>query len=226
MVENNWSSFEEWKQIYEEIQCGLGSPFNDTPLTEDSIFLWNQMSAPMPSGATNGDWGIFPEPKALAGYLRYIALPIFFGIWLVREEWDNDSEKFLFAEELFDIAEQSGKCRYTEDIPTMRALIAELDGLMAVDNEAVKRGIIGVANQFNKRWEKTPTWSFKLEVYEDPVSVGNEIFNRVVEDMDEEYVAEEFGMTKETWMDICQNALVDTSAYNQFAEKLRDSAWF
>jgi len=226
MVQKNYASFEEWKQIYEQTQCGLGSPFDNIPLSEDSIFLWNQISTPLPAGGTNGVWGIFPEPKALAGYLRYIALPFFFGIWLVREEWDDDSEKLIPAEEMFDIAEQPGKCRYSEDIPTMRTLIAELDALMDKDSESIKGGIIKIVNKFNERWEEAPTWSFKLEAYEDTVSVGKEIFNRVAEDVDDEYVADEFGMTQVTWMDICQNALVDTSAYNQFAEKLRDSAWF
>ena len=229
MVEMNWASFLEWKQIYEKTNCGVGSPFNDAPLTEDSIYLWNEMSAPLPSGATNGVWGIFPESKSLAGFLRYVVLPKFFEIWLVRDEWDDNPERFINAEELFELAElaeQSVKCRYIEDIRLMKALIADLDALMDKDNEKVGIGLVDLTKKFNGRWEDTPTWCFKLKVYENPVSVGKEIFNRVAEDLDEKDATEEFGMPEDVWMEICKKALTDKSTQKQFTEKLSESAWF
>lgn len=226
MSEKNWASFAEWKEIYERTNCGVGSPFGNIPLSENSIFHWNQMSAPMPSGGTNGTWGIFPEPKALAGFLRYIALPIFFQIWLVREEWDDKSERFISAEKLFDLAEKSGKCRYIEDIPVMKTMISDLDALMGQDDEKVRKSLNDVAKKFNDRWEDTPTWCFKIEIYDDPVVVGKEVFNRVAEDLAEEDIVEEFGMSEDDWMEICRKALTDESAQEKFTEILRDSGWY
>ena len=226
MRETNWGSFAEWEEIRTKTNCGLESPFNGESLTKDGVYLWNQMSAPLPSGSTNGVWGIFPDPKALAGFLRYIVFPIFFEIWLVREEWDQDPEKFISAENLFELAEQSGKCRYIEDVSLMKTLITELDVLMDQDNAKVRAGLKDVANKFNGRWEDTPTWCFKIEVFEDQVAVGKEIFRRVSEDMEKEYIEEEFGMSENNWMEICKKVLTDKSAKEQFTKRLYDSGWF
>ena len=226
MVQRNWSSFTEWKNIVENGGRGLDGPFNDSPLTKDSIYLWNQMSTPLPDGSTHGTWGVFPEPKALAGFLRYIVLPIFFEIWLVREEWDDDPERFIKAEELFAMAEKTGKCRYIEDVPFMKPLIATLDALMDRSNEEVTRGLADVAEKFNYRWEDTSTWCFKIEIHENPVSVGKEIFNCVAEDLEPDYIVEEFGMSEDAWMKICRSALEDESAQAQFIERLKDGGVF
>jgi hypothetical protein len=226
MTEKNWASFSEWKKIVAETNCGVESPFNDTLLTDDSIFLWNQTGTPLPSGSTNGAWGSFPEPKALVGFLRYVALPVFFEIWLVREEWDKEPERFIKAEELFELAEQSGKCRYIEDTQLMKTLIADLDVLMEQDNEKVTMDLTAVVKKFNERWENTPTWCFKLEIYESPVMVGKEIFNRVADEIKDEYVEEEFGMAEKDWMNICQKALTDKTAQDQFSERLREAGWY
>ena len=225
MSETNWASFATWEEIKTKTNCGLDSPFVGESLTEDSIYLWNQISVPLPSGSTNGVWGIFPDPKALTGFLRYIVFPSFFEIWLVRKEWDQDHEKFISAEKLFDLAEQSGKCRYIEDVPIMKTLIAGLDELMDQDNAKVRVGLKDIANKLNDRWENTPTWGFKVEVCDDSVTVGKEIFRRVAEHVEEEYIEEEFGMSENKWMEICKKVFTDKSAKEQFTEKLFDSGW-
>ena len=89
MSSSKWGSFAYWKQIYKDNNGGIESPFSAEPLTENSIYYWNQMSAPLPYALTSGVWGCFPEPKALTGFIRYIVFPEFFEIWLVRDEWDN-----------------------------------------------------------------------------------------------------------------------------------------
>ena len=226
MVQKDWSSFAVWEKIVDKNGRGVESPFDYMPLTKNSIFHWNQVSAPMPSGSTNGAWGTFPEPKALAGFLRYVVLPQFFEIWLVREEWDDEPDRFISAEELFDLAEKSEKCRYIEDVQVMKTLIAGLDALMGQDNEKVRAGLNDVAKKFNEKWENTPTWCFKIEIYEDPVAVGKEIYKRVAADVKEEYLNEDFGMSEDDWIDICRKALTDESAQEQFNEKLNDSNWF
>lgn len=226
MTVTNWASFSEWKKMVNATNCGVESPFNDNALTDGCIFLWNQMSAPMPSGSTVGSWGCFPEPKALAGFLRFVVLPKFYEIWLVREEWDKEPEKFVKAEELLDMAEQSGKCRHFDDAQLMKTLIADLDALMEQDDEKVTMGLRTVAKKFSERWENTPTWCFKIGIYDNPVMVGKEIFNRVADDLEAAYAAEEFGLTEEAWIDICQKALIDKASQEQFSEKIKEAGWY
>lgn len=226
MAQQNWKTFSVWEGIVAKSGRSLESPFNQIPLTQDSLYFWNQMSAPLPSGSTYGAWGIFPDPAALAGFLRYIVLPTFFEIWLNREEWDKDPEAFIKAEELFERAEKSGKCGYLEDLPLMRSLIESLDALMVKNNEDVRTGLVDVAEKFNNRWQETPTWCFKIEIYEDPVAVGKEVLGRVVEDLDEDSVIDEFGMSEEDWMKICKNVLIDEHAKTQYIETLSNQGIF
>ena len=226
MSDNNWGSFSYWKQIYTDKGRGVESPFNAAPLTENSVYFWSQMSAPFPSGSTNGAWGCFPESKALTGFIRYIVFPAFFEIWLVREKWDKDPERFVNADELFTLAEKSGKCRYIEDTPLMKALIAELDELIDKPDEQVKSGLQKVADKFNDRWSDTTTWCFEIHVFDTPEAVGIEIMNRLSEDVHEEDIEKELGIPKKEWMIICDSAISDSDAKDRFIEVLEDSTWY
>jgi hypothetical protein len=226
LTSKDWISFEEWQRIQGKKVQSIGSPFNNEIITVRSVYLWNEMTAPLPSGSTTGEWGFFPCPQALSGFLRYVLLPAFFGVWLVREEWDAQPEKFIKAEELFEFAERSKKCRYLEDIPLMKELIADLDCLVNKDDREVCQGIVAVSKKFNNRWENASTWCFKIQVFETPVSVGAEIFDRFAEGLEAEDAEEEFGISKSDWLEICRNAIQNTAAQDRFMDKVNESGWF
>lgn len=226
MSDNNWGSFSYWKQIYTDNDGGLESPFNPEPLTDKSVYFWSQMSAPLPSGSTSGAWGCFPEANLLTGFIRYIVFPAFFEIWLVREDWDKDPERFVNADELFALAEKSGKCSYIQDLPLMKALIAELDQLIDKPDKQIRNGLQRVANKFNGRWGDTSTWCFEIHVFNTPEEVGIEIMNRLSEDVYDEEIEEELGISKKDWMIICNSATSDSNANGRFVEILENNAWY
>ena len=59
------AAHEYWAEIKE-----MGSPYNNEPITEDSVFLWEEITSPMtPDFFHVGQWGIFPDAKALGGYI-------------------------------------------------------------------------------------------------------------------------------------------------------------
>jgi hypothetical protein len=226
MEKRNWKSFEYWKNLYIGSEAELQGRFQSDPMTEKSVFLWTQLGAPLPSGSTSGAWSIFPEIKSLIGFLRFVALPIYFGIWLVREEWDDESNKFINAEQMFETAQSSGKCRFTDDIPLMKELIKNLDNLFDLPDEKIYPELKEVIKKFNDRWENTSTWCFTIQTYENPKDTGMEIFNRIAEDVQEEYQEEEFGMSKGSWIEICNSALNDEKAQLEFKEVLAESALY
>lgn len=218
----DWLVFSFWKEKNEGVSQ-LSSPFQDMAITGKTVFLWSEITAPLPSGAAGGEWGWFPEPKALAGYLRFHMLPVYFETWLVREDWDTKGEDFISAEELFSRAVDSNRCWYTKDIPLMRSLIEQLDDLLRRgDDSAVMSGLERVAEAFNGKFEHTATWQFKIEVYADPVSVGKEIYRRTTEDEEDEdeVFAESFEMNKAEWLDVCSRTTVDTAAQERFLQVL------
>lgn len=223
MVEN-WAVFSYWNEKYEGVSA-LTGPFRDEPITGKKIFLWSEMTAPLPSGSSGGEWDYFPEAKALAAYLRFRMLPVYFEIWLVREEWDSKSDEFITAEELFSRAINSNECRYADDIPLMKSLIQQLDDLLRQDDDAsILSGLQQVVEAFNAEWADTGTWQFSIEAFADPVSVGKEIYRRRTEDEndEDEVFEEEFEMNKAQWLEICALAASDPEAQERFLEVLRE----
>jgi hypothetical protein len=220
MTEMNWKSFDYWKNLVGEGGRSLESPFNLMELTEKSLFLWSQMSAPMPSGATNGSWGIFPEPKALAGFLKHVVFPVFFETWLVREEWDGNPDSVISVNEILSKAESSDKCRYREDIPLMKNLIKTNYGFFNLPDGEVIKGLQDLTGKFNDRFEDTSTWSFQLKTFQSPLDVGKEIVSRI----DDEFVEEELGLSSKAWLDTCGRVLKDKKAQDEFKRILAESA--
>lgn len=223
-MKKDWSVFSFWNEQYKGVS-ELTGPFHGEPITDKTIFLWSEMTAPLPSGGSAGAWDYFPEPKALAAYLRFRMFPVFFEIWLVREEWDPNSNEFISADELFSRAMGSKKCRYAEDIPSMKSLIQQLDKLLPLDDDAaILSGIQQVIKAFNAVWENTGTWQFSIGVFSDPVSVGEEIYRRRTEGEDDEveFFEEEFGMNKVEWLEICALVTSDKKAQEHFLEVFRE----
>ena len=166
MSTRNWGSMGFWATLYKTKQPSLESPFKSEPLTEKSIYIWSEIGAPKHSGIINGQWNWFPKPEALAGFLRFIELPMYFGIWLVREEWDTEPNRFRRAEELLSLAEISEQCRFKFEIPDMKDLIYQLDTLSDLPDAEIRSGLKDVAKDFNKHWSDTPTWHFKMLIFD------------------------------------------------------------
>lgn len=220
----DWSVFSFWKEKYKGVS-EISGPFQNEKITNGTIFLWSEMTAPMPGGGSGGEWDWFPEPKAIAAYLRFRMLPVYFEIWLVREEWDSKTEEFISAEQLFSRAIESNKCRYAEDIPLMQSLIQQLDDLLGQREDAsIISGLQQVVGAFNDKWENTGTWQFSIKIFADPVSVGKEIHRRTTEEEDDgdEVFEEAFEMKRSEWLDVCSRAVSDPEAQERFLQVLRE----
>jgi hypothetical protein len=136
------------------------------------------MTSRMPCSSTGGSWSHFPDVSAAAGFLRHVILPQFLEIWLVRDEWDSDSESHIVAEDLFDRALESKECRYEKNIPEMRKIVALIDQTIESDSdEACCQFLAKSVKKFNKYWSDADTWCFEMELFHDPVSVGKQMAN-------------------------------------------------
>jgi hypothetical protein len=55
----DWTTFPAWSKFLRGEE-GLGNPFHKEPITKKSVFLYSEMAAPLPSGATAGMWFSYP----------------------------------------------------------------------------------------------------------------------------------------------------------------------
>ena len=210
-------SYEYWLKTGEE----MGSPFNDEPITEDSVFLWEEMISPMAPGFFQvGIWGIFPNARALGGYILHKFFFASFENWLVREEWDVNCDEIIHVKELLRRAKNSSKCRYVEDIPLMEKLIMlSEETLKDQKGKEIFDSFKKIASLFNDEWESTGTWCFSIDLFDDVKEVGLEI--------ESVYSNEEFqdqhDISRAEWRQIYSD-ISDTKNQEKFKEVLQNTS--
>ncbi len=173
---SKWSRFAAWKIWQAEEDGRLSSPFARKRIGESSVFLYVQCTAPLPSGMMSGQWFSYPGVEDLISHLRFGVLPWIFGIWLCRDEWDEE-EGPIELDDLFEAA-RTHESRYLADIPVMEKIESNLKhGADAEAEEAVVL-LSRAIRTFNRRWKRTRTWDFELRVFPDIESVARDIRRR------------------------------------------------
>lgn len=131
------------------------------------MFLYSEMTAPLPCAGTAGVWTAYPGVHSLVAHLRFGLLPLDFATWLSRDEWDSAPREPKTAEMLFEGA-QAANNRRVADFPLMKKVIAQLDAALETTDEAVAwRKLQMACRIFNSRWESTPTWNFAHKPFRD-----------------------------------------------------------
>lgn len=218
MTKKSWTTWEEWHAWTQENGRNLDDPFPEQPITEKTVFLWSEMTSPMPCSSTGGSWAHFPDTWAAAGFIRHLLLPQFFEIWLVRDEWDPDPESHIVAEDLFERAITSGECRYEDDIATMRKVLLMVDQAIESDsNEVCFQLLQKSVKKFNRFWSGIATWSFEIKLYPDPVAAGRQMSKRWLGFFDDE---------PSEWRSICSKAASDAEASAKFLENMTQCVAF
>ncbi|MDD2388152.1 MAG: hypothetical protein PHP23_00240 [Desulfobacterales bacterium] len=219
MVEK-WDEFEWWQALYKDRQRSLEGLLSSEPLTENSIFIWCEISPPKKKDAKNGKWDVYPKPLALAGFLRYVGLPAYFDVWLVREEWDREPAAFRHPDELLTMADSVSGSRFKDMIPVMQEIYCKLDNLFDLPDEQVRKGLRQVADLFNENWSETGSWHFKIQTFDTPAQVGERVFTL------QKTSDHPFEMSKRQWMDLCNSVVKDFQSQAQFLKILSENSWF
>jgi hypothetical protein len=156
----DYTKFSTWKKFLSGSEFQTESPFDRRPLGKEPVFLYSEITAPLPCASMSGSWTGYADVRQLAAHLRFGLLPGDFSIWLCRNEWDSADGEPKAAEAIFDGAKAADN-RYIEDIPRMKKIIAELDAAIhAGSNADAWRHVDKACRLFNSRWKSTPTWNF------------------------------------------------------------------
>lgn len=59
MTKKSWTTWEDWYAWTQANGRILDDPLPEQRITEKTVFLWNEMTAPLPCSSTGGDWGHF-----------------------------------------------------------------------------------------------------------------------------------------------------------------------
>ena len=172
----DWTQFPAWKRFLAKNE-GIASPFQKEVIGPKSLFLYSEMTAPLPSGATAGMWFAYPGAQELVAHLRFAVLPNVFGIWLCRDEWAKEETPVDLAT-LFVEAREHGS-RYAADLPVMERIAALLDEAASTKRPQVAQELAERAiRTFNRRWRNTPSWAFRLQLFDTIEKVTRDIAKR------------------------------------------------
>ncbi len=234
MNKNDFSKFEYWqKQREENLPDITGANYDITGIDEETIFLWTSMSGPPPCSGGVGMWELIPNVDMLIGYLRYVSLPRFFEVWLNRDSWDK-SEDMIRAEELFSRAESTENSDHKEDIPVMNMIINEIDKLFDLPDDQKYESLETILDKFNKKFDNNKTWSFELNIFKNAVSVGEELFENDIDQVEDIYfeyfqddeVELDEKQIKKQWLNICKEVYDDNDCLDMFLDVLRSSNYY
>lgn len=231
MKEDNVIKFEYWQEQKNSNFPDVFSTFDGIEsIDEGTFFIWSEMTTHMPCSGGAGMWEMLQNIDLLIGYIRHVRLPGFFEIWLKRDEWDNN-EDMIKAEELFDRAERVADLKYKEDIPLMKEIIKEIDSLFSLPENQKFERLKSALVKFNDKWDNAGTLSFSIYIYKDAVEVGEELYKRDNELIDETYYdyfgedeeAENKEVALEQWLEICGNIYSDEVSFDIFMNVLDNS---
>jgi hypothetical protein len=224
-------TFEYWSD-----KCGgsfqLDSePFEGKPVTTRSTFLYSSSSSPMtPCCSSYSGWYHLPTPVALAGYLRFLLLPVYFAWYIDRDQWSEDGDTMVTVEDMLTEFRSTDDFWGEEAIQPIEEIIAMLDSAMSckTDSDCFKT-IKDVATVFNGYWAEGGGWNFEIKVYDNPVEVGEILADNFDWDDDDDFDEDE---TEELDDDeaqriavraICEKAATDREKGEIFLDALRST---
>jgi hypothetical protein len=172
---NKWAKTKSWNtyflQTYDEDGL-IRSPFAERRFGPAPVVLYVSSLTPAPGFNFAGVWHAHPDVESAALNLRHFILPQLFGTWLCRSQFDEDRGA-VSCEDLFDRA-QTVDNPYCADIPVMQRVVAAVDQAL-VGRAGAYGELVKATRIFNRRWRRTPSWSFEIKPFDDLVKVGRHV---------------------------------------------------
>ena len=231
-MDEQFKTFKFWSD-----KCGgsfvLDSePFEGEPVTDRSTFLYSSSCSPMtPCCSSYSGWYHLPTPFALAGYLRFLLLPVYFAWYIDRDQWSEDDDNMVTVEDMLTEFRSSDDFWGEEAIQPVEEVVEMIDRAMSCKTGAECFKILkDVETKFNEYWAEGGGWNFEINVYDDPVKVGEILadnFDWEAEDDEEDELDEFEEQTEEDHLvavkAICEKAATDPKKGEILLEALRST---
>ena len=192
-------------------------PFASRSLTDRSPILWTYiMHGGMgPCEAWSGWWSFYPEPLALAGYLRHVLIPCLHEPVLAHYGKRPEPGSPLMT--LDEMLELTG-----DDDDNIKEFIEEIDSVFGKGDSTVLGGIeraLGHVNYSGGSWGQD---GFELHSI---VSAGQVVLERNQESCPDDVEREEImGCSDEEWIEICESVTSNSTSKEHFLETLETNA--
>ncbi|HAM23077.1 MAG TPA: hypothetical protein DCQ04_12565 [Actinobacteria bacterium] len=204
--------FDDWNDRFPR---GEDADHRVGPLTEDSVFLFQSVTAPLPSGAHWGSWSWYENSLQLRAHLLYVALPDMAATWLNEGAVGLNADRQPLAATIAGAADGWG-----EDKHFFEELAHDLETSAGATNRDLATEMQQLARQLTERFGRTRTWDLRMQVFPSVTDAGAFLF-----DKDPEAITDVAGnpISRSEWLLLCERAAVDRDAGRQVEDTFADA---
>lgn len=200
--------FDDWNNRFPR---GEETDHRTGPLTEDSVFLFQSVTAPRPSGAHWGSWSWYENALQLRAHLLYVVLPDMAATWFNEGASGLHADRQMLAATVANAADDR-----EEDKRFYEEIAHDLETAVGATNRDLAAEVQRVARRFTERFGRTRTWDLNIQVFPSVMDAGAFLF-----DADPEMFIDGAGnrMSRSEWLRLCERATADADAGRQVEDK-------
>ena len=204
--------FDDWNDRFPR---GGGTDHQLGPLTEDSVFMRQGVTAPRPAVSYWSAWSWYENALQLRGHLSFVVLPDMAALWLNEGSVGLNTPRLTLTETI-----SSASSANQTDVDFFAGLAHDLETASAATNHELALKLEALAIAFTERFGRTPTWDLFIEIFPSDAAAGSFLFD---EDPDGFNTSDGTEMSREEWLRLCERALTDAEASRIVEETLQAS---
>lgn len=205
-------AFTDWNTRFPR---GEGTDHQVGPLTPDSIFMFQSVTAPRPQPAHWGAWNWYENALQLRAHLLYVVFPDLAATWLSEGPLGLHTMRQPLAATIDDALDE-----WADDKDFFDRLAHDLETATGPTNHALAVELQRITAAFTDRYGRTPTWDLTVTVYPTIAEAAANLYDR---DPDNITSPDGEPMTKTAWIELCQAAEADPAVSAHVEDTFRDA---
>ena len=207
--------FTDWNARFPR---GEGTEHQTGPLTPDSVFMFQSVTAPRPSAAHWGVWNWYENALQLRAHLLFVVFPDLAATWLSEGSLGLQTMRQPLTVTVADALPEWG-----EDKQFFETMAHDLEVAVGSSNRALAADLQRIAHTFTERFGQTPTWDMRLEVFTNIEEAAANLYDR---DSGGITGVDGQDITREEWFSLCQEASVNKEVSSHVETTFRDAFEF
>lgn len=216
-MSSEYNQYWYWENMVLSENPLWSNSFKNLNLTRDSVFVYSMIMC-KERGILKNNWAYYPNLESLVGFIEHVFMPTAFFTWL------DDEHEFKVpvatSAEVLDI--MSVGYKNSKEIDGMWKDVERIQKVWNTDSSCCVDKLRKFSNSFNERWKINDEKLLYFRIFENPREIADFVFIGENEDVFEEVIEEDIGMTKKQWQETCENVYDNKFLSNRFVDILNN----
>lgn len=216
-MSSDYNQYWYWENMVLSEKPLWSNSFKNLNLTRDSVFVYSLIMC-KERGILKNNWAYYPNLESLVGFIEHVFMPTAFFTWL-DDEYEFKVPVATSAEVL-DV--MSMGYENNKEIDSMWKDIESIHKVWMADSSCCLDKLRKFSNSFNERWKINDEKLLYFRIFENSREIADFVFLGENEDVFEEVIEEDIGMTKKQWYEICENVYDNKFLSKRFVDILNN----